>query len=256
MDVFALFASIGLVKTTTTKNFKVTFNKKRKAFSYSRISVQSDNDQNLSLTAQRAKARAYCELNGLELLGEFSEVYSAKNAKDREEFQKCLKAAKKEKAVIICYNLSRFARNTSEALFLSDELKKAGCDLVLIQEQINTDTSSGRLFFTLCASFAEYERQLISERTRMALGVKREANKRISGRIPYGFKLAKNGVDLIPVPKEAKVIARMKNLKAEGFTFVKISQILNAEKIKTKNGKKWFPATIRNTLARQAKLPV
>ena len=37
--------------------------------------------------------------------------------------------------------------------FDPDELKKAGCDLVLIQEQINTDTSSGRLFFTLCASF-------------------------------------------------------------------------------------------------------
>ena len=94
MDVLPLFVSIGLVKTTTKSK---TSNNMRKAYSCSRISVQSDNDQNLSLMAQKAKARAFCELNGLELLGEFSEVYSAKNAKDREEFQKCLKAAKKKK---------------------------------------------------------------------------------------------------------------------------------------------------------------
>ena len=75
MDVLPLFVSIGLVKTTTKSK---TSNNMRKAYSYSRISVQSDNDQNLSLMAQKAKARAFCELNGLELLGEFSEVYSAK----------------------------------------------------------------------------------------------------------------------------------------------------------------------------------
>ena len=110
------------------------------------------------------------------------------------------------------------------------------------------------MFFSITASFASYERELISERTSNALSGKRQANKRISGYTPLGYDLAENGVDLIENKTEQKIISRIKNLREEGFSFYKISQILNAENIKTKNGKNFAPNTVRTILLRQSKL--
>lgn len=243
--------------TNPTKNNKLVseFNTNaRAAVIYSRISCESENAENLSLTAQTEKSRSYASLNDLNIVGEFTEIFSAKSAENRPELQKALKLAKKKKAVLIVYSLSRFARSTTDALLLSDELNNSGCDLVLLQEKIETNTSSGRLFFSICASFCEYERQLISERTANALSVKRNNNKRISGYIPFGYTLAENEIDLVPKKDEQKTIARIKNLRAEGFSFGRVAQILNAENIKTKTGKAFAPNTIRTILLRQAKL--
>lgn len=247
------------MKTTTNPKKLTTLNSEynpntRSAVIYSRISCNSDSLENLSLTAQTEKSRAYANLNDLNVVGEFTEVFSAKSADNRPELQKALKLAKKNKAVLIVYSLSRFARSTTDALLLSDELNNSGCDLVLLMEKIETNTSSGRLFFSICASFCEYERQLISERTANALSVKRNANKRISGHIPFGYTLSENEVDLIPKKSEQKTIVRIKNLRAEGFSFAKVSEILNAEKVLTKTGKKFAPNTIRQIVVRQAKL--
>ena len=241
----------------TTNNIKNNSSKDstpRTCVSYSRISCESFSKENLSLTAQARKIASYAEFSGLNIIGEFSEVFSGKSADNREEFQKAIKLAKKTKSVFVVYSLSRFARSTTDALLLSDELNRAGCELVLLQEKIDTTTSAGRLFFSITASFASYERELISERTSNALSVKRQANKRISGYTPLGYDLAENGVDLIENKNEQKIISRIKNLREEGFSFYKISQILNAENIKTKNGKNFAPNTVRTILIRQSKL--
>ena len=246
----------GRVKNTTNNinNNSSKESTPRTCVSYARISCESSSEENLSLTAQIKKNAAYAEFSGLEVIGEFTEIFSGKSADNREEFQKALKLAKKTKSVFVVYSLSRFARSTTDALLLSDELNKAGCELVLLQEKIDTTTSAGRLFFSITASFASYERELISERTANALSVKRQANKRISGYTPLGYDLAENGEDLIENKNEQKIITRIKNLRAEGFSFYKISQVLNAEKIKTKTGKKFAPNTVRTILIRQAKL--
>ena len=241
----------------TTNNINNNSSKEstpRTCVSYSRISSEARSEDNLSLTAQMRKNAAYAEFSGLKIIGEFSEVFSAKSADNRKEFQKALKLAKRNKSVFVVYSLSRFARSTTDALLLSEELNRAGCELVLLQEKIDTTTSAGRLFFSITASFASYERELISERTANALSVKRDDNKRISGYIPLGYELAENGEDLIPNKTEQKIITRIKNLKAEGFTNYKIAKVLNAEKIKTKTGKNFAPNTITTILTRCAKL--
>jgi len=61
----------------------------------------------------------------------------------------------------------------------------------------DTTTSMGRLFFTTIAALAQLERDQISERTRMELAHKKSKGQRVSGRIPYGSRLAADGVNLV-----------------------------------------------------------
>ena len=240
--------------TNINKNNSSKESTPRTCVSYARLSCNSDSKDNLSLIAQTKKNALYAEFSGLKIIGEFTEVFSGKSADNREEFQKALKLAKKNKSVFVVYSLSRFARSTTDAILLSEDLNSAGCELVLLQEKIDTTTSAGRLFFSITASFASYERELISERTTNALSVKRQDNKRISGFTPLGYDLAENGEDLIPNKAEQKLILRIKYLREEGFSFGRIAKILNGEKIKTKTGKNFAPNTIRTILIRHTKL--
>ena len=93
-----------------------------------------------------------------------------------------------------------------------------------------------------------------SKLTKAAHAKMRKNNKRISGFIPYGYDLAKNGKYLIENAQEQKIIGRMKKLRVEGLSCYKIAKILNDEKIKTKNGFEFFPTTINKILQRWDKL--
>jgi DNA invertase Pin-like site-specific DNA recombinase len=87
---------------------------------------------------------------------------------------------------LVFYSLSRLARSTKDAIAISERLSRAGADLVSLSEKIDTTSAAGKMIFRLLAVLAEFERDLISERTKAALSVKREKRERISA----GFRLA------------------------------------------------------------------
>lgn len=91
------------------------------------------------------------------------------------------------------YSLSRLARSTKDAIAISDRLAKSGADLVSLSDRIDTTTATGTMAFRLLSAIAEFEADLVAERTKRALGHLRSQGKRISGRIPYGYDLATDG---------------------------------------------------------------
>lgn len=88
---------------------------------------------------------------------------------------------------IVITRLDRLGRSTKDLLNLVSDLKDQSVNLEVIEQSINTSTPEGKLFFTLVASFAEFEREIMRARTLDGLASAR-ARGRVGGRKPVMSK--------------------------------------------------------------------
>lgn len=96
------------------------------------------------------------------------------------------------------------------------------------------------------------ERNLIRERTKSALAVKRTYGQR-TGSVPFGFDLDDDGTTLIPNPSEQQTSQDIQSMRDNGLSFPKIAEALTSRGILTKQGNGlWNQATIRSILKRKA----
>ena len=169
----------------------------KQAFGYIRVSTTGQAVDGVSLEAQRARIEAYCLLNELELAAVFVDAgISGKRADNRPELQNALNAVCGASGVLVCYSLSRLARSTKDTIAISERLDKAGADLVSLSEKIDTTSAAGKMVFRMLAVMAEFERDVISERTTTAMAHKKSQGERV-GEIPFGYQLAADGVMLV-----------------------------------------------------------
>ncbi|MEQ9404788.1 MAG: recombinase family protein [Cyclobacteriaceae bacterium] len=136
---------------------------------YARVSTQ---DQKLEL--QISELEKY----GCEKV--FREKKSA--VKERPQLDKLLAHLRKGDAVVV-WKLDRLGRSLRHLIDLVALFKEKGVDFVSLNDNIDTTTIQGRLIFNIFASFAEFERELISERTKAGLKSAREQG-RVGGRKP------------------------------------------------------------------------
>ena len=163
-----------------------------------------------------------------------------------------MKAVCKAKGVLCVASLSRFSRSVVDTLNLTAQLDKADAHLASLSESIDTSSAVGRMVFKMLSTLNEFERDVLAERTRNALGHMRRQQKRISGPIPYGYTLAADGETLLPVASEQAIIQRIAQQRAKGQTLAAIAASLTSDKIGTKTpGKAWYGSTVASILKRQ-----
>ncbi|MCP5426753.1 MAG: recombinase family protein [Chromatiaceae bacterium] len=80
--------------------------------------------------------------------------------------------------VLVVWRLDRLARSLKDLIQIAEGLEDKGVGLRSIQEQIDTTSATGRLFFHLMGALAEFERNLIRERTRAGLDAARRRGKK------------------------------------------------------------------------------
>lgn len=217
------------------------------AVGYVRVSTEEQAREGISLENQKAKIKAYAELNELDLIEVIAdEGLSAKNL-NRPGIQRILEMARnREIGALVVYKLDRAFRSTIDALEVTKELDNFGVGFHSINERLDTKSPLGKFFFTLIAGIAEMERGIVGERTSDALRRKIENGEHV-GHIPYGYQI-ENG-ELIPFLPEQEIIKLAKELRDRGFTFQAIANEFKRREIKTKRGLvKWHPTSIRNIL--------
>lgn len=152
---------------------------------YARVSTD---DQNLDLQIDALNAAGCAQI--------YKEYASGKNTKIRPELANCLKSLRAGDTLVV-WRLDRLGRNVTDLIKIVADLEKVGIELVdptdknaivgvafkSIKEEIDTTTSAGKLIFHIFASLAEFERDLIRERTVAGLKAAR-ARGRLGGRPP------------------------------------------------------------------------
>jgi len=155
-----------------------------KAIGYVRVSTAGQADDGISLEAQQAKIEAWCIAHDYDLIGiEIDSGVSGKRWDNRDGLKAALNKACKTKAALVVYSLSRMSRSTKDTIAIAEMLDKAAADLVSLSERIDTTTAAGKMVFRMLAVMSEFERDLVSERTRLAMAHLKKLGKRISGKI-------------------------------------------------------------------------
>ena len=224
-----------------------------KAIGYVRVSTADQAVNGVSVDAQTARIRAWCDGNGYELAGIHTDAgLSGKRAGNRPGLQRALAGACKLRGVLVVYSLSRLARSTRDAIDIAERLHKAGADLVSLTESIDTTTAAGKMVFRMLAVLAEFERDLVSERTTAALAHKRGKGERI-GTIPYGWRLADDGVTLEAIQAEQAVVREISTMRAERRSYRAIADELTRRGVPTKKRKGgWTHQAVAGIVKRNA----
>lgn len=214
-----------------------------KAIGYIRVSTEEQAKEGISLNMQEEKILTYAKLwnlGSVEIIKD--EGKSAKNLK-REGIQEVIKLVKEGVVKhLVIYKIDRLSRDAVDLLTLEKELfKPNNVKLHSITERIETVSAAGKLSFGIQVVVAQYERDVISERTTAALQWKKK-NGQDLGTAPLGFEMKDK--KFYEVAAELRVVQEIKRLRRKHFTFRAIASRLNEEGIVTKHGKKWHPGTV------------
>jgi site-specific DNA recombinase len=156
---------------------------------------------------------------------------------------------------VIIYRLDRITRSLMDWVKLAETLKRHNVSLSAISGE-GLDGADGalvQLMANMIASFAEFERDLISERLRDAKAAKRRRGLRCAGLVPYGLVAAPATRQLTPVPAECEVVCQIFERAAAGATPVEIAGWLNAQRVTTKKtgkvgGRAWTARAVLRVL--------
>ena len=222
----------------------------QKAIGYIRVSTQGQADEGVSLSAQRAKIEAWCIANDMELAAVFQDAgISGGSMAGRDGLHSAMKATTKGMA-LVAYSISRLARSARDMLAIDETLDRKGADLVSLTEKIDTTTAAGRMVFKMLAVLADFERDQIAERTKMALAHKK-AKGEVYAPVPFGYEAIEGR--LVTVKREAKIVGEILAMREAGASFASIADTLNERGIEGKRGGRWFASTVRYMVNRQAR---
>lgn len=219
------------------------------AIGYARVSTGKQVMDGVSLDAQRERISGWCAVNGYQLV----EIYvdagmSGARVDNRGALQAAVAHACRAQAVLLTYSLSRLARSTKDAIGISDRLRAAGADLVSLSERLDTTTAAGKMLFRMLAVLAEFERDLISERTTAAMPYKQARGEYTGGAAPYGWRIGHDGVTLEPDEKEWRTIRAACELRGTNCSLRDIGRQLAAVGLLPRCGRQWHPKTVSDLL--------
>lgn len=142
------------------------------AIAYIRVSTCRQVSSGLGLEAQREQLDLWATANGRTITAYSDLGVSGRNGK-RVGLENAVAHACRLKCPLVVANLSRLARSTTDALKTTERLNRAGADLVLLKENIDSRSPCGKFMLTMLAAVASFEAELVGERTREANAVKR-----------------------------------------------------------------------------------
>jgi site-specific DNA recombinase len=235
-----------------------------RALGYPRVSTDEQAEKGYSLPEQEGKIRAYCIAHSLTLMEMVTDDFTGKIL-DRPGLRRVTELAEAGAFdVLVCVKLDRLARANYLRRLYEERLAALGITVQFVEQRFD-ETSSGRLQKGVMGEFAEYESEVIRERT---MGGRLEKATR-RGTMPcnaatYGYHqitsaeaavihdYANRSGEFMVAEAEAAIVRRIFEAYAGGKSIRAIAAILNDEGTPTRTGKLWRPCTVRVILLNEA----
>jgi DNA invertase Pin-like site-specific DNA recombinase len=201
---------------------------------YVRVSTEEQGMSGAGLQAQRAAIIAECGRRGWELIEIAEDVGSGKNLK-RPGIRAALDTlATGDASALVVAKLDRLSRSMLDFAGLMATAQKQSWALVALDVQVDTTSPSGEAMAHMLATFSQFERRLISERTKQALAQKRASGVRLGA----------------PPEINASIASRIRQERAAGSTLREIAERLNNDGIPTARGGQWLASMLQRVLTR------
>lgn len=201
---------------------------------YCRVSTAEQGDSRAGLEAQESAIRAEVKRRGWELTAVRVDVASGKSLRKRPELAVALGDLKEHRAdTLIVAKLDRLSRSVLDFAGVMETANAQGWTLAVLDLGVDTTTTNGRLIAHIMIALAQWERELIGDRTKSALSAVRAR----------GTKLGRpSGVD----PSTLKMIHA---LRGANLSWQKVADALTAAGVPTAQGGAWHGATVRKLAA-------
>lgn len=217
---------------------------------YIRVSTERQAEEGYSLDAQAQRLGAYCQAQGWEVDGQhiYTDAGISGKSTHREQFQAMMQAARAgEIHRIVAMKLDRIARNVKDFLGIVEELKAAGCDLVLIKESFDTSTPHGKFALTMFAAMAELEAATITERVMSGKAQKASEGGYNGARCPLGYSYDQGAFSIVGDAADTVRYVFASFVAGQGMQA--IAQELNDTSTPTARGGAWYASTVRTILS-------
>ena len=170
---------------------------------YTRVSTDQGLEQDFnSLDAQRDAAEAYIRSQAHAawtlIRSQYNDGGYSGGSTDRPALQRLLSDVRARKVdVIVVYKVDRLTRSLADFAKLVELFDGHGVSFVSVTQQFNTTTSMGRLTLNVLLSFAQFEREVTSERIRDKISASKRKGLWVGGMVPLGYKVKNRKVVVI-----------------------------------------------------------
>lgn len=171
---------------------------------YARVSTDKQEVEN-----QVDKLKEYSKVRGWEVVDVYQDeaISGRKASRPRlDEMKKHIKEGK-IKGVLV-WKLDRIARSLKDMIYLGDFFRNHNCQFISYSNNIDTSSAEGKLMFHIIGAFAEFEADLVSERTKLSYETKQKRAEQVGQKVRWGRKqkiLTDDEIDIIKKRREEKV---------------------------------------------------
>lgn len=222
-----------------------------RAVGYRRVSTQDQADSGLGLGAQQTIIAVAAHRLNLSVATTFTDAgfSGSLGLEQRPGLADALNAVQRGDVLLVAKR-DRIARDAFVAVPVEREVERKGARIISAAGE-GTETDDPAAVFTrrILDAVSELERALIASRTRAAMAEARKRGQRI-GRIPFGRRLAPDGVHLEQDEHEQMILSHIRLLRAKGYALVTIAEHLNAAGHCNRYGRPWTRQFVGQLLER------